>query len=169
MSAFLFIRSSWFVEKECFLFSSLSAGSGEAEVGLRVGSGRHKAGGRQNKANAGRTLAWILKAPHQRDGSYSETYKEETVTEWRGSVPSEKWTSFHGNEQCVNLLTRPILFDLNLNWGLAISSEFLVKSQGLFCPEQTQKKNWEGKLAAHSLGESFCIFPLARNLKRLKS
>lgn len=59
--------------------------------------------------------------------------------------PSEKRTSFKGNEQCVNLLTRPIFFDLNLNWGLAISSEFLVKSQGLFCLGHTQKEDWEEK------------------------
>lgn len=49
-------------------------------MGLRLGSGRHKAEGRRSETNSGRTLAWILQAPHQRDEGYSKTHEEEMVT-----------------------------------------------------------------------------------------
>lgn len=57
--------------------------SGEVEVSLRWGSGRHKAEGRRSKTTAGWTIAWILQALHQRDGSYSKIHKEQMVTEKR--------------------------------------------------------------------------------------
>lgn len=57
--------------------------SGEVEVSLRWGSGRHKAEGRRSKTSAGWTITWILQALHQRDGSYSKIHKEQMVTEKR--------------------------------------------------------------------------------------